>query len=313
VARALFDEGRRFMAAGNVEEACGKFAASLRLDAKCGTLLNLAVCHEAQGKTATAWVEFKEGAIWARMDRRPDREKLAEERIAALEPKLSRLTVTLALGADVPGLELHLDGTEVDRAMLGTAVPIDPGDHVVRARAAGKKTREVRVSVGAANDAKLVLVAPLERDDSPSASVRPAPLLPRASAQVPVRSPSEDRGVARTTDRRLVGYAVGTGGLVAVGVGAYFGLSAKRRYDEASSEHCVAGSCDDTAVVLSRDAYRMAWISTVWTGVGLGAVGVGAYLIATGAGTGTAASRKVAVAPEIGPGVAAVTVRGTWR
>src|SRR4051812_24565538 len=56
--QALFDEGRRLLEAGNYVEACAKLDESYRLDAAAGTLLNLALCHEQQGRSASAWFEY---------------------------------------------------------------------------------------------------------------------------------------------------------------------------------------------------------------------------------------------------------------
>src|SRR5688500_18545046 len=66
LAEVLFREGRQLLQRGETDAACEKFAESHRLDEALGTLLNLAVCHESQGRFASAWAEFHQAAATAR-------------------------------------------------------------------------------------------------------------------------------------------------------------------------------------------------------------------------------------------------------
>src|SRR6185369_12155545 len=62
IAQSLFDEGRKLMNEKKFAEACPRLERSYKLDPAAGTLLNVAVCHEGLGRTATAWNEFREAA-----------------------------------------------------------------------------------------------------------------------------------------------------------------------------------------------------------------------------------------------------------
>src|SRR5664279_1214733 len=84
-AQALFDEGKRLMNAGNFAEGCPKLVESQRLDPGGGTLFAIAICHEGEGKTATAWADYNVALAEARRDNRKDREIAAAEKERALE------------------------------------------------------------------------------------------------------------------------------------------------------------------------------------------------------------------------------------
>lgn len=195
VARSLFDDARALMEQGKTPEACAKFAESQRLDPRGGTLLNLAVCHEKEGKTATAWVEFRDAVAMARKEDRSDREKVAKRHLKDLEPRLSRLEVRLAAGAQTDGLELRLDGGVIGTATIGAPIPVDPGEHKLAATAPGRTSWESTVVVGPDADRKVIEVPALAmpetaRPEPLRATPAPAPVAPPLSSVPPER----DRG-----------------------------------------------------------------------------------------------------------------------
>src|SRR6266508_1678355 len=148
LAQSLFDQALHLRTAGKTPEACPNFAESYRLDPAGGTLLNLAVCHETEGKTATAWSEFKDAKSLARRDGRKDREKLANDHIQSLESKLSRITISVPPStSDAQGLEVKLQGASIGKAAWGTSMPVDPGPLEVSASAPGKKPWSTRVNL----------------------------------------------------------------------------------------------------------------------------------------------------------------------
>src|SRR5690606_33400765 len=120
--------------------ACGKFAASHQLDPAIGTLLNLATCYEKQGKVASAWARFAEAEDKARLAFDEKRKRYAHKRARALQKRLPWLKVVAP--GDIEGLQVHRNGEVVNPALLGTAVPVDPGTHHIVARAPGYKPFE---------------------------------------------------------------------------------------------------------------------------------------------------------------------------
>lgn len=151
----LFREGRALMLEGRFAEACPKLEESQRIEPRGGTLLNVAACHERIGHIATAWAEFHDALGAARAERKPARAKLAEERIAALDPRLPWITILVAPEADAQGVRVTLDGAEIARATWGKEMPIDPGDHLFVVSATGRV--EHRSTIAAREGLKQVL------------------------------------------------------------------------------------------------------------------------------------------------------------
>ena len=81
LATVLFQEGRALMSAGRIADACLKLEESERLDPSGGTLLNVALCHEQEGRLARSWSEFNDAAVVARRDgRRESRDRRERSR-----------------------------------------------------------------------------------------------------------------------------------------------------------------------------------------------------------------------------------------
>ncbi len=239
-AEALFRSARDALAAGRVDEACRAFAESQRLDPGTGTLLNLAVCHERQGKLALAWSEFIEARAQAAQVQRVDRIALADTHLAAIEPRLGRVAVTgLASGATV-----DLDGVVVGRLAAADRLPVDPGAHVLTVRQPGKRPWQHRFE--AASGAVVAVAAPALPD------------LPSPPSRVPW----------------ITGAAV-SGGALVVGTGFAIDAIINKRAADAACDP--SGEC--TSAGLAADArYQRAALRAdiAFGGALLGAVVTGA-------------------------------------
>jgi hypothetical protein len=213
LAETLYQQGRQLLAQGKMSEACPKFAESHRLAPATGALLNLAFCHEAEQKLATAWLEYSEGMARARRDRRQDRVQFAEQRLAAIEPKLSHLTLVTDPGADgVAELEIRVDGIALGNAARGAPIPLNRGEHIVEARAPARAPWSERVVVDR-EAMKIVVRVPVLASEAsaPGTASPPEGTATRTGAEQPSRPVPSSVHVAGAVTLGLGAGAIATG------------------------------------------------------------------------------------------------------
>jgi hypothetical protein len=280
-AEALFVEGRRLVNEGHYAEACPKFEASQKLDPGLGTMLNLADCYERIGKTASAWAQYREAIPLARAAGASEREDMAVAHSKALESRLSTLTIRAMSGSEGgAALDIRRDGVSVDPAELSTPIPVDPGTHEVDASAPGHRPWSTKVEVGG-DAAKVVIEVPKLTGGNGAAGGGPP-------ADAPHHSSSQ----------RPIALGIAAAGVVGVGLGTFFGLSASSTWKDAKSGctdypfHCTQQGLDQHDSARSK-----ATVSTVAFIAGGVALATGAVLWFT-AGSG---DQKTALG--VGPGL----------
>ena len=260
LATELFKQGRALMAAGDFAAACPKLAESQRLDPGGGTLLNLALCHEGEGKTATAWSELHEALGQARRDGRQDRVALASERIEHLEPKLCRLQIDIE--HDVAALVVQRNGTPIGRAAWSVAMPVDPGVHRLQAAAPGYRAWVHNVVVSAEGTTVRVAVPSLTPAPDPQPAADPVPVTPApAPVALPpsTHAPADDLG---WSTGHVLGWVFGGLGIVSLGVGIGAGVVAVQKKSDADAA-CMP-RCRADALALFADGQTAADVSTFW-------------------------------------------------
>jgi hypothetical protein len=267
MAESLFQEARALMQLREYAQACAKFAESQRLDAGGGTLLNLAICHEHEGRTATAWTELRAALGQARKEGRNDREDFVLEHLARLEPALAKLEVQVSPADQKRGMVVEVDGAELGRASWATPWPVDPGRHRISAKAPGMQTFQTWIVVRASEHSAF-RVPPL----------KPAPTSGDARTKAGERQAGTLRAATRDgSGRRTAAYLAG-GAAVALGLtGGYLGVRAIAKR-HASNDECPDEQCSDRGVELNDEARVSARLADVAVGAGLVAVGVGVYL-----------------------------------
>lgn len=286
-AEAVFEEGMRLIKKGNFAEACPKFEMSQRVEPAVGTMLYLAECYENTNRTASGWAMFREAASLAETSGQVERMRTAQARAARLEPRLAWLTIDVPKDALVPGLQIRKNGVLVSPELSGTASPVDPGEVVVDASAPGRLPFSTKVKV-AAKARAVVAIPPLLADPDaapvpvppPAAHAENAPptavnATPAAAAPAPSPAP------APAEHTSPIPWVVGGAGVIALGVGSYFGLKAISNADDAR-EICPKGVCSDKeGETAASDAHTQAKISNVCFALGATAVAAGVVLYFT--------------------------------
>jgi hypothetical protein len=252
-ADAEFAEAKVLMDAGQTSAACARFARSQDLDPRLGRLLNLAFCHEQEGKIASAWREYTEATTLAEQKGQAEREDFAHARASAVARKLAFVLFDFPRNAAAA----EIDGAALAVESWAFPVPLDPGDHAVSLTAPGKRPLHATVTVPTGPSMQHLAFASLEDESSSS----PAAV---AAADVPA-----SRGASSS---RAPAYVASGVAVAALAVGAGFAADAISKKG-AADPHCPGRQCDPEGSMLVSQARSSATVSTVGFGVaGAGAV-----------------------------------------
>ena len=313
-AEALFQEGRDLLRDGKLAAACPKLAESYRLDPATGTLIALAMCHEQQGKLASAWAEFVDAASRAKGEGRADRAEGSREKAEALRPRLSTLRVEVP--DDVAGLasiEIRRDGIPVGRATWNVAIPIDGGRHQIEATAPGKRAFQATVDVKPELDKASVRVLPLEDAGGAGAAARSPAVASKNSGSPPRDTPSDEPSKPFGT-LAWVGIGTAAVGAVGWGVGGYFLATALGEKSD-SKKDCKENVCGPDGFAKREDMVAHGNLATVFGIGGTVLVGVGATLFFVGRAGDDEAPTTAALGVSFAgrPGGAVAGLEGTFQ
>jgi Tfp pilus assembly protein PilV len=282
-AAMLFQQGKELMDQRRYAEACPKLARSRTLERQVGTTLNLALCYERLGKTASSWAMWLSGATEAAEKGQWERETLARRRAALLEWRLLRVTILVAPQEDMGSIDLQLDGEPVPRSRWGAPTPVDPGPHWVQALAPGKRP----------------WVSTVEVDEEHVPIVQVSVLEPMGQATR--EAPRPTRASGRKTAAILL---TGAGIAALVGMSA-LALVAKSTYQSAP---CSGNDCNKTGVDRRDEANVEAGLATV-LGVSAVTALAGAAVVAYG---WPASPRSATVQTSLGTSAVGLSFRGRW-
>lgn len=221
---------------------------------------------------------------------------------AVLRPKIPLLVIQVR-GAAFQEVEASCDGVAVNRALLGSGLPTNPGEVLVVGRA-GERRAQVRASVSEGQTTTVVLDF---EPPAPLPSVPPAPAVAATGAPVAQSKsavPSDEGGAQRGRTQRWIGWGVlgaGAGLIVLGGVTGGLALAEQSSLNEAGCD--AGGGCPAGTDVSTINTLRI--LSSVGFIAGGVLAGAGTTLLFT-----APKSKGVAVRARLG--FAALELEGTF-
>ncbi|MBI5533347.1 MAG: tetratricopeptide repeat protein [Deltaproteobacteria bacterium] len=277
----LYKEGLTLADQGRWSEAVEKFRQVVSIRSAPPALFTLGQAEEKLGRLASAERTYERALADARATNNPQVADASIRAIAALTPRVPRLIVRLdrsVVGLDPTTIVATVDG---ERIALDTPTKVDPGDHVVRARAPGKSTFEAKALLVQSRTFEVLLQFVAEG----------APPAPTSSAGL--GDPNGPPASSSASRPFPVGPALLAGAGLALGIVGYVvRANGKSDYDSASDQ-CPGGSCPNQALVDDSNSGRNRMITgTVVLGMGIAAV--------AGAGVWWAVGSSRSNAPRVG-------------
>lgn len=288
MAEALFNQGQEAFDAEDFDTACARFRESDRIDPQPGTKLNLARCEKARGRIATAWALYK--TVFEVLPRDDDRREHCRVQIEELEPRLPRLTVTLAEGTPTNTV-VRLGEIEVRPDGFGTPLPVDPGPLGIVVTSPGHEPNERRVDLAEAERASL--------------EVRVGPAIPEPPKPPPPPPPPppESPGLS---GQEIAGWTIGAVGLTALLAGGGTGIGGlvrKADGEEACSDPLML--CSAPGKAANDEARSLLYATTgLWIAGGVAAA-VGLTLVLTSGADD--ATPTMSVETRVGPQLTGLT------
>lgn len=309
-ARGLMAEGRELREQGDLHAALSRFTAADSLMGVPTTGFEVAATQADLGRLVEARETLRRVLALPQGPDDPEPFNEARSKARTLDQRLqSRIGalhfVVSGVGAS-ESMVVTVDGETVPVAALGMPFRVNPGKHVVTARAEG---REARAEV----DALESRTVKVELSLAPR-SVEPSLELAEDPAAAPAVSEPNDPGLAPATAPRgsLPAFAYVAGGVGAAGVvvGSITGLLAISHKNAAASD-CVDGECPPATWDDLDKARTLATVSTMGFVVGIVGLAAGASALLL-RDEPPGAQRSVRLTPDVGPRGGSLTVSGRF-
>lgn len=271
-ARALMDEGKEKLAAGDLQGALKAYQAA-------HALMNVPTTGLALGKVQAQVGQLVEARVTlfdvGRSQAQPGEPKVfqgARDEATKLAEELAGRIPSLKIEVDAPeGAKVTLDGEVVPPAVFGVARKLNPGRHILQLSAPGHQLARVELTVPE-RDNQVVKLTPGPRVAAAPASSSAPP--PATTAATTARPPaSEDKPPRAKSLLEPIGFGVGGAMLVLGAVTGYLSMSKT----SSIKVKCSDGVCPKSTENDISSAKTLATVSNVSFALAVVGAGVGFY------------------------------------
>jgi hypothetical protein len=276
-ARELFQDGVAIETGGDYAGALKKFKEVAAVKKTPQVLFHIALCEEKLGKLAEALEVYNQASAAAGKDPKlAEVKRTVDEAAQGLEKRVPKLKVKRGKGAR--SASVVVDGQKLETGALLEPLRLNPGKHVITARARGKDNFKAEVELAEGEQRSLVIKLDNfeDGDDDPGDEPDPPPPTPGG-------------------ERSALPYVIGGAGLVSLGAAGVF-YALRSSADSELRDQCIGTLCPSSAHDTWQRAHTMNTLSNVAAGVGIAALGVSAVMLLVGGSSSEAPAKPDASA-----------------
>jgi hypothetical protein len=293
-AKQWFTEGVAFEEKGQFKEALERFQRARGVKATPQILFHVGLCEAKTGALVEGLVDLERAVELAKSEGNTQVVSAAESEIASLRPRVPKVELVLQ-GSERPS-KMSLDDKPLAESTFDAALPVNPGDHVLKATfATGEATRRFSIKEGEQSRIEL---------GPPAAGEKPPPPPPVGQrSQPPVDEPKPPQKDEPAGGNVLPWVLIG-GGVVATAGGFFLW---KLRGDQVDKLDAICPARDSCPSSRASEVDDLEGKGKLYTTLGIGSWVLGGAALATGAIllVGSKPSEKaLTVSPAIGPNTA---------
>jgi hypothetical protein len=294
----LFQEGLRLEEKRDWSGALDRFRRVAAVKTTPQVRFHIALCLENLGKLVDALVEFQRAQRDAVETGATNVSTNAPKHISDLRERIPRVIVALPSGVSDPSVSI--DGTTVAAALVGTAVPLDPGPHTLVVEAKGRRSFTKSFELTERAPPLTIDVELPEETDAGGPSPGPDPDRKGPKDEKPTRS--------------ALPFVVGGIGLAALaGGGVMYALRGSTITELEEACGPTRDRCPDDKRALADRGQTYTTVGNVLLGVGVVAVGAAVVLYVTGGPSkSSSSSARAMIQPTVGPGTFGLGLSGAF-